>query len=439
MLIMLFSSLAIAAGIAAFFRPWLGVVIITLMIPFDFPLEMGLTVFTNELIFTGVFLGWIAHLVHQKKVFSISWKEVLVGLPLVAAILLSAINAESVFVVFKQCLRWLQLILIVWLVANALQNTREIKFEIKVLISIAVLAAVVGIIQSLAGPDSILNFNQSQMMLYQNRIIRAYGTFGHPNQFAGYLLCVIPLAGVQCLAAHRKQAKVLAGLALGILLTAFILTYTRGAWLSAFFMGLIWFYVNVTKKIFFSVLVGLALVLILISVIAGQSKKPGLAVAQRLISIVHPQQEDSVGFRTVCMRTAWQMFKKHPVIGFGAGDYTNNIKQYFNEDYYAWEAMSKHIHNLYLQILIEAGLLGILGFLFWLVAHLARIGKTLIHYWPQSRGSVIAAVLVGALAYSMANNFDVLTMYARGIYFGIILGIGLASIRINALLAKEQR
>jgi len=434
MLFLLTAAVATTAGVVTFYRPSLGLIFITVMIPLDYSMEIGITVFSNEMLLGGVLLGWVVCLFRTRVLFKISWTEVVLGIPFILAILLSAVNAEDFSTVAKQTLRWLQFILVVWYAANALENMREVKIEINLLIGMGVLVSILGIIQSLGG---MFNFNQSQMMFYQEKFMRAYSTFGHPNQFAGYLLCIIPITLVRCLYSLDKRSKVSMAVGLLIMLTAFILTYTRGAWLSALIVGIGWLYASVSKKTFAVALAGLVIGFILLFAAASHLHQP--AVIQRIISIAHLHQDDSVNVRTRCVQTAMRMFCEHPLIGFGAGEYATNIRKYFGEDYYAWEAVNKHIHNLYLQILIESGLLGLAGFLLFVFFQMGKLVQAFFLCWPRVQRAVLEAVIVGALAFLMANNFDVLTVYARGIHFSVLIGLGLAIVRLHAFNPARDR
>jgi O-antigen ligase len=161
---------------------------------------------------------------------------------------------------------------------------------------------------------------------------------------------------------------------------------------------------------------------------AGLKALPGTGhlIAQRAVSLQHPGQEDSVHFRQVCLQTALSMFREHPWVGFGAGEYGRNIRRFFDEHYYAWEAINKHIHNLYLQILVETGALGLLGFLAWLAYWVAVPWRRFGTLLPGFHRSLLAAMLAGVLAFFIHNNFDVLTVFTRGTHAAVMLGLGMA-------------
>ncbi len=429
MLLLLILVMAVAAGIITFYKPWYGLIVIVLINPVDIPIELGITIHTNEFILAGIFTGWLLHILRRKIGTLISRTELFLACPFIIALLISALNAHEISSVGKQILRWLQVIILVWYAANAMRSEREARAAVLAIIIMGALVSILGIIQTLAGPDSAMNSGLEFLTLYSGTTMRAYSTFGHPNQFAGYIILVIPLVFIQFVEARQSWERLILGLAAVIMITALIFTFTRGAWLAVFLVGLVLIYMNVPKKLLW---IGALLIAITSTVFLlnqGPLEKARQAVLKRVSSLGHPEQEDSVSFRKVCFATGMKMFRQHPLIGFGAGEYERNIRKYFDEDYYAWPAMDKHIHNLYLQILIETGLLGLLSFLLLIAYYLTAMIKGFFRLPRGYPRQALSGLIAGGIAFLIHNNFDVLTIFARGIHFGIIIGLGLAIAR----------
>jgi O-antigen ligase len=220
--------------------------------------------------------------------------------------------------------------------------------------------------------------------------------------------------------------------ALTSMTVALLLTFSRGAWLGLSLMGVVLYLTIVPRAWLWKGLaigfLGVVLLWGVVKVVPG----PGALVADRVQSMQRPDQEDSVSFRKVCLQTAWAMTREHPWIGFGAGEYEHNIRKYFDETYYAWIAMNKHIHNLYAQILIESGFLGLVGFGVWLVYWLRLPVRGVVVLVPGYTRSLLAACLAGSLAFLLHNHFDVLIAYARGVHLAVLLGLGMAWVRLTS-------
>ena len=63
------------------------------------------------------------------------------------------------------------------------------------------------------------------------------------------------------------------------------------------------------------------------------------------------------------------MIKDHPIVGVGANTFSNMMKYYVSED--LWDAWLDQVHNQYLLVFAETGLLGLLSFL-WLIMSMFR-------------------------------------------------------------------
>jgi putative inorganic carbon (hco3(-)) transporter len=424
------------AGWAAFRRAWWGLMLLVLALPFDRPFELGFTVYTLEGLLAAVLLGWGAAQWQQRR--RLSWDLVLASLPFLLALLLSAFNAHAFSPVMKQTLRWLEWVLAIWFASQALRSAQEARWVAMGLVFMAALAAIFGLVQTAAGPQAGMNAGQDLFTLGQGSVMRAYSTFGHPNQFAAYLIVVIPMAFAIVVSstkeggagAERLRSRLAWGAILGVLLAALACTFSRGAWLGAVigYGVAVLLCVRWTRQTALRAALLAAAAVALLAVVFHFGPWPRLrgAAYVRLVSLVQPHQDDSAHFRQVCVQTALAMTRRHFWLGFGAGEYDRNIRGYFDEKYYAWEAINKHLHNLYLQVLVESGVLGLASFLALLAYYLtvlAQSGRGPAAGWE---GLLVGAALAGSLALLIHNFFDVLTAYGRGLPMGLTLGLGLA-------------
>lgn len=416
----------VLAGWAAYRRAWWGLMLLVLALPFDRPFELGVTVYTLEGLLAAVLLGWGA--AQWRRRGRLSWDLLLAGFPFLLVLLLSGLNAHAVLPALKQTLRWLEWVLAVWFASQALRSAREARWIAMGLVTMAGLAAVAGLAQTAAGPQAGMNAGLELFTLGQGAVMRAYSTFGHPNQFAAYLIVVIPVAFI--LAAQAGPGRWAWAAALAVLSAALVCTFSRGAWLGALFgygMTVVLAARWTRRTAFRAVLLSLAVAALLAAVFHfGPWPALRAAAYARLNSYVTPGQDDSAHFRQVCMQTAVSMARKHFWLGFGAGEYDRNIRGYFDETYYAWEAINKHLHNLYLQVLVETGVLGLASFLALLAYYLTvlvRSGRVLPGGWERL---LVGAALAASLAFFVHNLFDVLTAYGRGLPLALTLGLGLA-------------
>lgn len=212
------------------------------------------------------------------------------------------------------------------------------------------LAALQGIVDKLTGV-----FWVNGAALINGEIVeRITGSFGHPNQFAGYLAFLIPLgAAFASLTGVPGRARITGGAVALAALYPLQLTYTRGAAIGLLLGGILWLVVVRPR-----VALPAAITIVGLLVFAAPA-----AVQDRL----REHQAGEVGVRTDLWSSALVIYAEHPVLGSGP----NN----FSVAYGALPAVQStgaqrrllhqgqillppHAANLYLTVLAEGGLVG---------------------------------------------------------------------------------
>jgi O-antigen ligase len=431
----------VLAGSAAFLawrKPVFGVALAVFMIPFDWPVNLGaLTVYSNEWLLLGLGAGWAARIFLGRAWGRTVWSDFFWAAPFLAAALLSGLNALHWAPVFKQALRYAQMAFLAAYAAQACVREKDVLENLRLIMGLGLAVSLAGIVQSLAGPSAGFNAGREAFTLYDGKVMRAYGTLGHPNQLAAYLVLILPAAVVEAFLRRTWRERALPATAAAVMGLALLLTFSRGAWVGLALAGLLLFVFLVPRAWLWRGLAGLLVFLVLGYAGMKLFPGPGSLVADRMHSMQHPEKEDSVNFRRVCLETAGKMFRTHPWLGFGAGEYTLNIRKHFDEKYYAWSAIDKHIHNLYAQIAIETGLLGLAGFFLWLGYWLWIPWTRLQTLAPGASRSLLAACLAGVVAFFIHNHFDVLTVYARGTHAAMLMGLAMALARVEPVSVKD--
>ncbi|MBI4435336.1 O-antigen ligase family protein [Candidatus Uhrbacteria bacterium] len=186
------------------------------------------------------------------------------------------------------------------------------------------------------------------------RLLRAYGTFPHPNVFGGYV--AFGIVALAWLARFLSSKSQLAGalLASGLLGATLIVTFSRSAWLGLF--------------VSFLLLVGLML---------WQRRLPprraipvmalGLASILATFVVFHSQvfsrfdtssrlEVISIEERASQYQTFGEVFWTAPLMGVGPNAYTFTLAR-LDPGHPVWSYQP--IHNVYLLILAELGIVGI--------------------------------------------------------------------------------
>ncbi|MDQ3758441.1 MAG: O-antigen ligase family protein [Actinomycetota bacterium] len=233
-----------------------------------------------------------------------------------------------------------------------------------------VIASVHGLIQQSGG-----EFDQSSS-IGGDIVGRVSGTFGHPNQYAGFLAVLIPVAVAIALSkAFPSRMRWLAGGAVALALPALTLSYARGA-IGGLIVGSVVWLAIVRPRV--------AWVVVVAMIAAGVISAPSL-LKERLSDVGTSQ----VALRSDLWRSALGVYSESPVLGVGI----DNFSEAYESLPSTVEAASQrrllhneqvlvppHANNLYLNVLAEQGLVGLCA-LAWLA-----FGAVAIAY----RGSRVA-------------------------------------------------
>ena len=158
---------------------------------------------------------------------------------------------------------------------------------------------------------------------------------------------------------QEKKLKLASLIAVIVGVAAILFTGTRGAWLAV--LVLLPTIVFIHSKSKFKNLSVLAAAMALIVGLVMMTP----ALSGRVATITDMQMQSN-SERLLMWQSAWQMFKDHPVLGIGYGQYAQAYQtQYISP--LAKEKHLQHAHNNFMQILAECGLVGFSAFVLMLV------------------------------------------------------------------------
>ncbi len=194
------------------------------------------------------------------------------------------------------------------------------------------------------------------------RVLRAYGSFPHPNIFGGYLAVGIVLLAWWIRFIKTRTMKYLAFALAIILSSTFIVTFSRGSWL-ALLIGLIVLIVlmmrrkrKIPKEAHPFILVGCIATVIALSIFHTH-------VFSRIQSTDH-LEKISIEERTSQYKTVPDVFRRNPVFGVGPGAYSFTLAKLFpGGEVWSYQP----IHNTWILIFCELGGVGFVAFLYFLV------------------------------------------------------------------------
>ena len=376
------------------------------MIPFSIAGETG-----------AIFLGIIAWLIalaaipSARKSAGAIFKDPLfyAGILLVLSAIPSLLMSENFSRAFHDWESY-WLLIIYFLVAYNVCSPKMLQRLFWILFASLMLSCAVALIQHYGGLDLILFTIQPKH--------RPGGTL-YPMTLAGILYQTIILS-FAILMRERRPSWIALILAAGVLIqfTVLLFTLTRGAYL-ALAGGLVVMLLLLRNK---RALTGVAVLLALLAAFIT-FKPTDLDRTLSVPNLVQSPPDRNVRTRLVLWDISLELFKRHPVLGVGMGDYSIETEKLLAERKVTTTVDS---HNIYLQTLATRGLDGFLPFIaFWLLLlrELFRLRSrlqphTFSKYFVTGAIGATAALLLGALT---ENNID-----DEEVFIAFLFIIGLA-------------
>ncbi len=199
-----------------------------------------------------------------------------------------------------------------------------------------------------------------QTTVMQNSLVRATGLRGHPN-FLGFLCALLaPVLAVVCLdESFKKKERWGGAVLLAAILAGSIACGSRASWVSILITvplaSLPYIYKNTKKALCF-----FCCAAILISFFATNAQ-----YGKSFFSIGNTRDDLSNIGRIHMWNIGMIMFMEHP-LGVGMGQYGAVCERYYAERYStpSIQLHWHHVHNVYINTLIENGPIGLAGLLY---------------------------------------------------------------------------
>lgn len=393
------------------------------LIPFDI----------GQILFAFFLMTWGFHHIYSRQKVSYQ-RNLRLMFPLVlflTVITLTAFTAQNLSAWLNEWIKWLIISLTVFYV---LENRSLRQLIVPLLVMSAFAHAVVGIYTFLGGSGA-------DHLRITGRFFRAFGTFGQPNPFGGFMGLVAPISIMltysQLIWMIKKPSlstTLKTGLSTVITITiiaALFASWSRGAWLG--FGASVGVMLIALPRKFWQSLILLIFGIGFILGIAYTNILP-TSITNRLQSITQ-EIFSSIDVRGVYITTEnyavierlahWQaainMAEANPILGVGMGNYDSAYDQYRTLN---WEMSLSHAHNYYLNILAETGAVGLSVYLLLFAMLFMLVWRARNH--PDHTSRYLAIGLLGAWVYltthSLTDNLYVNNIF---IHIGVMMGLSL--------------
>ena len=219
----------------------------------------------------------------------------------------------------------------------------------------------------------IINFYSTLYHYYHYKIgwgesvFRSMHTQGlDRNGFAALLVSMCPLAYLLLRKSEYTFIKIFSGFCMLSFISGIILTYSRGGALA---LGITLIVIALQSKQKIKVI----LILLILGLLIGSriSEK----YIYRIKSIKSYEEDVSSMGRVATNKAAENMLKSHPLLGVGAGNFNDLFLSYTPDDLRQWVKPGKSIHNIFLQVASETGLVGLLIFSLLLIKSFINVVK----------------------------------------------------------------
>lgn len=242
--------------------------------------------------------------------------------------------------------------------------------------------------------------------------------FDNPNTFAQVLILLLPLVLALMLSSRSLFSKALAAGIFAVGVVALGMTYSRASWVGiACCMVVMVFLWKPSLIPAFIILCCLAVPLL------------PETIWNRILTITN-MNDSSTSSRFPLYEAALNVIKERPFTGAGLG---TAATQKFIKDYnlYRGSAPFVHSHNFYLEVWIEAGLLGIVGFVSSMLWNIKKAAHTVRHCGSSAARTITcaaASALCGAMVCGLA---DYLWNYPRVMcIFWFVFAMALAGVKV---------
>ena len=250
---------------------------------------------------------------------------------------------------------------------------------------------------------------------------RVEGTLGSPNTAASYFAVMLPVVLGVLLTRWPARYRMLAVLALGLGVVGLVLTMSRGGWLSTA-VAVAFLCVAAWLRGRLSLLVPAAMLLSGLSVY--------LLFSQPITDRLFQDDNGAARSRLPLMSMSFRMFEMPPLFGVGPNNQTVAMRPYAQSAAFRGGFVYV-VHNRYVQVLVETGIVGLLAFLFFLFSTLRRGWRA----WICDAGNLSAVALgltAGLLGDMIHMNMDTFSGRFQVQQLWLVAGLIIALSRLTA-------
>jgi putative inorganic carbon (HCO3(-)) transporter len=294
------------------------------------------------------------------------------------------------------------------LMARVMRRERARSLLILAYVLTSLPVSIVGLRQKFFGAEALATWTDANSTLAD--ATRVYSFLGNPNLLAGYLIPAVVFSAAAVFVWPRWVPKGLALLATLVNTLCLIYTLSRGGWIGFVVAGFVMLALLVNywsiwfppfwKRWALPIMLGGAAAFLVVAVASVD------ALRERALSMFVGREDSSNNFRINVWAAVLEMIRDRPILGIGPGNEAFNAVYplYQRPRYTALSA-----YSVFLEITVEAGIIGLLVFL-WLLVVAYSQGWRAIQYLRETQHRqgywLIAAIAaqVGMLSHGLVDT-----------------------------------
>lgn len=377
-------ALGLAGVLVVLFNVELGIAITIFAIPF---IPTMLCAALAMLCFFAVFLKKCA-------LGDREWKLDKVGLALIffmLVIFICSLTSVARSNSMQICVLYFALMSFYFTIVNTIKTRSQLYSLLTVFLAAAFFVAAYGIIQYVFGLDMDKQVWVDTEM-FSDIKMRAFSTLENPNVLGEYLLLTIPVGIAMMWCAKKFWTKFFWAGVSAVMLLCLVLTMSRGCWIGILFAAAI--FITFVDGRYWSLGI---LALCLMPTILPAS------ILNRFLSI-GDLGDTSSSYRLMIWIGSVAMLKDFWLVGIGPGTQAYNL---IYPRYSYPEITAPHAHNVYLQQMIETGVVGLCALIAVMFSFFRQMAQNIRALSKKSADRIMSiAISSGVAGFMLQGVFD---------------------------------
>ncbi|MBR7163825.1 MAG: O-antigen ligase family protein [Clostridia bacterium] len=306
-------------------------------------------------------------------------------------------------------------VLCAFCVQQVLDTEEKLTRFINILLLFVAITGIFGIVQRLMG----LEVNPEFVDVHTNQGMpgRVFSTFSNPNSFAQLLVLFMPFFVPGILFSKTWRGKALLTVAFCITLVSLVMTYSRSGWVG----------MAISTVLFVSIYDKRWLIPMLLLAIAAIPFLPETVINR--IFTIGSMEDSSNAYRLYIWQSCFSMIGDVGFTGLGLGPAS------FQAVYPAYASQvavtAPHSHMLYLQIVLETGVLGAVSFFAYMLGVVKQTAG-MMRYMNRQRKCYAAAGISALAGIAFVCLAEYIWFYPRVMFaFWVIPGLLCAIIKLT--------